>query len=377
MKILLAPNYFKGSLSALKAAQIMEKTILEVINDCEIITLPIADGGDGTLEAIKACTNAESHYIKVKNPLGKPVNAEWILLKKDNKKIALIESAQANGLSLLDPSDYNPLKTTTYGVGELVINALRCQCDEIIVTVGGSSTNDAGAGLLQALGVNLLAENNTNIGFGGGELGRISKIDLSCMLDYLQDVKFKVACDVDNPLYGPYGASMVYGAQKGASLKDIEVLDQNLKHFSELTKQLLGKDYSDLPGTGAAGGIGFAMKAFLKADIIKGFDLVRELTSFESSLKGCKFVVTTEGRFDSQSLSGKAPLQVAKLASKYDVPTIVIAGSVERNLNLIENNVIAAFSLADGPLSLDDSISNIEYLLQNITTQVFNLLKHS
>ncbi len=374
MKILVATNYFKGSLSAVQAAEIIEQGIKEVDSSIEVIKNPIADGGDGTLEAICACTECREIISPVNGPLDQTVEAKWLIIEHD-KKTAVIEGAQANGLSLLKPEEYNPLKTTTYGIGELIKLALDNNCKNIYVTIGGSSTNDGGVGMLQALGVSFKDKNGKEINRGGGELNNIETIDLSNIDNRLKQIQINVACDVENPLCGSNGASVVYGQQKGATPEMVKLLDSNLSHFAEVTEKTIGTDIRNYPGTGAAGGIGFALKAFLSAELINGFRFVCYLSGLNEKIKGADLVITTEGRLDNQSLSGKAPYQMAQISKNNNIPTIVIAGAVERHLNLEHTGIVSVFSIADGPVTLDDSMKNADYLLKNITIQILNILK--
>jgi len=374
MKILIATNFFKGSLSAIEAAEIIEKGILKTDNSIKVVKIPIADGGDGTLEAICNCTECKEILSKVNGPLIEKVDAKWLILEQADEKTAVIEGAQANGLSLIAPEQYNPLLTTTYGIGELIKQALDNECKKIYVTIGGSSTNDGGVGLLQALGASFLDKYKNEIAFGGGNIKNLKSIEFSKMDERLKDTKIIVACDVNNPLCGVNGASAVYGPQKGASEDDVKILDTNLTLLADITAQKFGKDYRNYPGTGAAGGIGFALKAFLNAELIPGFQLVAELSNMEEKMKAANLVITTEGKLDSQSLSGKAPYQVAQMAKKYNIPTIVIAGAVERNIDVQKAGITAAFCIADGPVTLKDSINNASELLLNITKQIMKLI---
>lgn len=374
MKILLATNALKGSLSSTKVAETIQQALLNTDKTINTIISPVADGGDGTLEAISYCTPITKKTSNISGPLGQPVLAEWLLIE-DNPKTAIIEALQANGLILLKPEEYNPLLTTTFGVGEIIREALDNNCEKIILTIGGSSTNDAGAGILQALGIKLLDSNNQELKHGGEALLNLEKIELTDIDARLKSTKLIVACDVKNPLCGNNGASYVYGPQKGASRKDVELLDKSLSHFADITQKTIQNDFRDFSGTGAGGGIAFALKSFFDAEITSGFDLISDITNLEEKIKLADIVITSEGRLDSQSLSGKATYKMAQLCKKYDKKIIVIAGSLERNLNLKLFNIDAALSLADGPIDLEDSIQNSEYLLYNLTQQIINLIK--
>lgn len=375
MKILLATNYLKGSLSAIETANIIEKAALKDDKEIKITKVPIADGGDGTLDAIKLYTNFEEKTAIVTDPLGRKVPAGWLIINYKNEKTAVIEATKACGLSLLKPEEYNPLKTTTFGVGELINQAVESHCKKIILTIGGSSTNDGGAGILQALGIKLLDKNNNTIQLGGEGLENLEKIDVSGLNPKLKDVKIFVACDVENPLCGKNGASYVYAPQKGATYEQTKILDENLSHFADVTRKITGKDFREFPGAGAAGGISFGLKSFLNTELIKGFDFIAEISKLEEKIKESDFVITTEGRFDSQSLSGKAPFKVAQLAKKNNIPVILIAGSVEKDINLSNTGILKAFSLKDETVSLEDSIKNAPTLLENLIPQVLSFIK--
>jgi len=313
MKILLATNYLKGSLSAIEAANIIEKTVLIVDKEIKIEKIPIADGGDGTLDAIKLYTDYEEKISQVSDPLGRKIQAKWLIIKDNGEKTAIIEAAQACSLSLLKLEEYNPLKTTTFGVGELINQAVENNCKKIIITIGGSSTNDGGAGILQALGIKLLDKENNHISQGGEGLKNLEAIDLSRLNPKLKDIKILVACDVKNPLCGKNGASFVYAPQKGANPEQVKLLDNNLSNFADITAKTIRHDYRNFPGTGAAGGISFALKSFLNAELISGFSFIADISKLEEKIKDSDFVITTEGRLDSQTLAGKAPFQVAQL----------------------------------------------------------------
>ena len=375
MKILLATNYFKGSLSAVEAANIIEKAALSVDKELEIKKLPIADGGDGTLDAIKLYTDFEEKTSIVQGPLNKKVSAKWLIINDNGKKTAVIETAQACGLSLLKQEEYNPLKTTTFGVGELINQAVENNCKKIIITAGGSSTNDGGAGILQALGVKLLDKDKRPISQGAEGLKNLESISISGLNPTLKDVKILVAGDVENPLCGEDGASFVYGPQKGANSEQVKLLDKNLSIFADVILKTISHDYRNLAGTGAAGGISFGLKSFLNAELIKGFDFIAGISKLEEKIKCSDIVITTEGRFDAQTLAGKAPFQVAQLAKKNNIPTIVIAGSIENDLNLKNSGIKEVFSMTNDLISQEESIKNAAYYLENIANQLISKLK--
>ena len=375
MKILLATNYLKGSLSAIEAANIIEKAALSVDKEIIIKKIPIADGGDGTLDAIKLYTDFEEKISFVSDPLGRNISAKWLIINHNEEKIAVIEAAQACGLSLLKQEEYNPLKTTTFGVGELINQAVESNCEKIIITIGGSSTNDGGAGILQALGIKLLYKKNNPVSQGAEGLINLKSIDISGLNPKLKDVKIFVACDVKNPLCGKNGASFVFAQQKGANNQQIKLLDDILSVFADITTKTIGHDYRNLPGAGAAGGISFAMKSFLNAELTDGFKFIANLSDLEEKIKASDVVITTEGRLDSQTLQGKAPFQVAMLAKKNNIPAIIITGSAQNDLNLENSGITAVFQMTGKSISQEESIKNASYFLEKTAIQVIKHIK--
>ena len=322
MKIIIAPDSFKESLSAEGVANAIGRGFAEVFPAAELVLLPVADGGEGTTDALVAATSGQRISQKATGPLGQQVDAFWGILgdgetqakSEVNGQIAVIEMAAASGLDLITPEQRDPLKATTRGTGELILAALDHGAEHIIVGLGGSATNDAGAGMLQALGVKLLDETGVDIPAGGGSLAQLHSIDLSQMDSRLQHVRFEVACDVDNPLVGPNGASAIFGPQKGATPDLVERLDKNLEHFAKLTLAATGKDIVNAPGAGAAGGLGGAFLGYLNANLKSGIDIVLDAVAFESHLEGASLVISGEGRIDSQSIRGKTPVGVSKRA---------------------------------------------------------------
>ncbi|MEI8389656.1 MAG: glycerate kinase [bacterium] len=375
MKILLATNYLKGSLSAVEAANIIEKAALSVDKEIIIKKIPIADGGDGTLDAIKLYTDFEEKISFVSDPLGRNISAKWLIINHNEEKTAVIEAAQACGLSLLKQQEYNPLKTTTFGVGELINQAAESDCKKIIITIGGSSTNDGGAGILQALGIKLLDKKNNPISQGAEGLINLKSIDISGLNPKLKDIKILVACDVKNPLCGKNGASFIYAPQKGANNQHVKLLDDILSVFADITSKTIGHDYRNFPGAGAAGGISFAMKSFLNAELTDGFKFIATLSDLEEKIKASDVVITTEGRLDSQTLQGKAPFQVAMLAKKNNIPAIIITGSAQNDLNLENSGITAVFQMTGKSISQEESIKNASYFLEKTAIQVIKHIK--
>jgi len=396
MKIIIAPDSFKGSLTALQAADAIERGImkaLEGINayqksigqmnhknvsryiglnlDVEIIKVPMADGGEGTVEALINALGGKIVYTRVLNPLGSEIDSFFGILQ-DNT--AIIEMAAASGLNLIKPEERNPLKTTTYGTGQLIKAALDKGCSKIIIGIGGSATNDGGVGMAQALGIKFLNKKGKEIGFGGGELSKIEKIDISELDSRVKITQFTIASDVKNLLYGPNGASIVYGPQKGATPEMIDILDRNLMHLSEVFKKELGKNISQIPGSGAAGGLGAALIAFLDADIRSGVDIIMELTDFQKKIKDADLIITGEGSTDFQTMFGKVPFGVARIAKKYGKPVICISGCLgEGYEKLYDVGITALFSIINKPMTLEDAMERGGELLERVTENIFRL----
>jgi glycerate kinase len=325
VKIVVAPNAFKGSLTASQAAAAIARGVREVLPDAEIVEVPVADGGDGTVEALVAAKRGEYRLVEVQGPLGDPVPAQYGLI--DSGRTGIVEMAAANGLTLIPPERRDPRKTSTYGFGQLLEAVRRDGVLEIIAGIGGSATNDAGAGMAQALGYHLLDATGQELERGGAALARLERIDSSGFDRRWLSVKVNVACDVTNPLTGPRGASAVYGPQKGADAQSVRELDAALARFATVVERDLGKRVADIPGAGAAGGTGAGLVAFLDASLVPGAPLVVEAAGFEEKLKGADFVITGEGQVDEQTAYGKAPGEVAKRAKAAGVPVYLIAGS--------------------------------------------------
>lgn len=312
MKIVIAPDSFKESLTALEVANAIEKGFQEIYPDATYIKIPMADGGEGTVQSLVDATDGQIIKKQVIGPLGHPVEAFFGVL--GNGKTAVIEMAAASGLHLVPQADRNPLITTTWGTGELILAALDYKVEHIIIGIGGSATNDGGAGMAQALGAKLLDDKGEQIGYGGGSLNQLVSIDLSALDPRLQQVKIEVACDVNNPLVGPTGAAAIYGPQKGATPEMVNLLDRNLTHYAEIIKKDLSKDVIDIPGAGAAGGLGAGLLAFLSAELKRGVDIVIAATQLEKHMNKADLVITGEGKIDNQTIHGKTPIGVAKTA---------------------------------------------------------------
>ncbi len=351
LKVIIAPDSFKGSLTAPEIADAIEKGIKSVSPSAITIKLPMADGGEGTVICLVNATGGRILKKWVKGPLGEEVEASYGIL--GDGTTAVIEMAEASGLPLVLMEKRNPMITTTYGTGELIKAALDSGCRKIIIGIGGSATNDGGVGMAQALGVRFLDDKGREIGFGGGELKKIAKIDISGLDKRIKDTEILVASDVKNPLCGPNGASYVYGPQKGATPEMVKELDEGLSHLADVIKRDLGKDIKDVPGAGAAGGLGAGLMAFLNAKLRPGIELVMEALRFEEKVKDATLVITGEGKIDRQTAYGKVPVGVAKVSKKYGVPVLAIGALVEEEPEFFKPYGIDYVLLISPPMDID------------------------
>lgn len=373
MKIVIAPDSFKESLSALKVATVIENGFKEVFPHATYVKCPIADGGEGTVVTTVEATNGEIYHLDVIGPLGTSVQAFYGL--SQNKQQAFIEMAAASGLELVPIELRNPLLTTSYGTGELIKACLDTGVKQIIIGIGGSATNDGGAGMLQALGAKLLDSHGQQIKLGGQALADLASIDVSTMDPRIKACQFSIACDVSNPLIGRNGASVIFGPQKGATNEHVEMLDKNLEHFADIIKRDLHVEVHYIAGAGAAGGMGAALLAFLKAELKPGFDIIAQTLNLESHMVGANLVITGEGRLDSQSLNGKVPFGVAQLARKHKIPVIAIVGSLGDDLSHLQQyDIDSAFSILHKISSLKEALNNAESNLFNCTKNIANTL---
>lgn len=373
MKIVIAPDSFKESLTAIQVAQQIKAGFQEIFPDADYVKLPMADGGEGTVAALVAATGGTIVPTQVIGPLGEPVAAFYGVT--GDGATAVIEMATASGLALVPVAQRNPLLTTSFGTGELIRLALDAGLRRFIIGIGGSATNDGGAGMLQALGVKLLGTDGREIGLGGGALEGLRHIDGNGLDPRLHECSIQVACDVDNPLTGPKGASAVFGPQKGATPSMVAALDANLAHFARLVARDQHREIAAAPGAGAAGGMGGALLAFLDVALRPGIDIVIEAVGLEAHLTGASLVVTGEGRMDAQTLHGKAPLGIARLARRHRVPVIAIAGSLAADADaLYEHGMDAVFSVLGRPCSLDEALSeaadNLRTTARNIAATI-------
>lgn len=373
MKILIAPDKFKGSLSAFEVADSIEKGILKVFPEAVIEKVPMADGGEGTVESLVDATGGKIIKTNVKDPLFRDIESFYGIL--GDGKTAVIEMAAASGLYLLKDYERNPMITTTYGTGQLIKDALDRGCRRFIIAIGGSATNDGGAGMATVLGVKFYDKDGIEIGLGGGELSKIYSIDTSNIDDRLKECEFIVACDVANPLIGENGASRVYGPQKGATKEMVEVLDKNLEHYGKLLEKYFNKRIIDVPGSGAAGGLGAGLMAFLNAQLKSGIEIIIEALKLEEKIKEADIVISGEGKVDFQTAFGKTISGIAKLCKKHNKPLIVIAGTVEDIEKLYEIGVSSVFSIMEKPMSLEDAIKNAPTLLEKSAERIFRLIK--
>jgi len=373
MNILVAPDSFKDSLSASEVSRIIYEAISAVIPSASIRQIPISDGGEGLLEALLTPLQGTLVSVSVKDPLHRTIEASYGLV--DQGKTAIIEMATASGLELLSIEERNPLITSTYGTGELIKNALDKGCTKIIIGLGGSATNDGGIGMIKALGGLFLDQYNQEIPDGGAALSTLHSIDLSGLDKRLQQVAIVCACDVDNPLTGPSGASYVYAKQKGASDNMLAVLDSNLSNYATVIKATLNKDLEHISGTGAAGGTAMGLLAFLDATLTPGIALITELLHLEKHIKEAQLVVTGEGKIDIQTLHGKTIMGIASLAKKHSIPVLVFTGSIGHGISEIyDQGVTAIFSIVSEPMSLETAIKNASELLKTSVTNVFTSL---
>lgn len=364
MKIVIAPQGFKGNLTALEVARAIETGVKRIVPDALTVLKPMADGGEGTVQALVDATGGEIVTTGVTGPLGEHVSAHWGILS--DKVTAVIEMASASGLPLVPREKLNPLVATTYGTGELIRAALDRGCRKLIIGIGGSATNDGGAGMAQALGARFLDAEGKELPPGGAALARLEHIDVSRLDPRLEGFEVTLASDVNNPLCGPRGASAIYGPQKGATPELVKQLDAALAHYADVIRNDLGVNFRDVPGAGAAGGLGMGLMVFLKARLIPGIDVVIEATNLVADLEGADLVFTAEGRIDCQSAMGKVPTGVALKAKDFGSPVIALAGEVADDCQVVyEQGIDAVLSIAPGPVSLEQSMAVADKYISN------------
>lgn len=367
--ILLAPDSFKESMTAKEACIAMEKGIKKANPNIECIHVPMADGGEGTMQSLVDATGGKVYSVEVMGPLYDKVEAQYGIL--GNGEIGIIEMASASGIGLVPMEKRNPLLTTTYGTGELIKACLDKGVKKLLIGIGGSATNDGGAGVIQALGGKLLDKDGNELEYGGGSLGKLHSVDLTGFDSRIKDIEIEVACDVTNPLCGEFGASNVFGPQKGATKEIVEILDNNLRHYAQIIKEQLNKDVIDIPGSGAAGGLGAGLMAFLDGKLKKGIEMVIEYSAIEEKVKGVDMVWTGEGSIDFQTQYGKTPLGVANVAKKYNKPVIALAGKVGDGIEVLyDKGIDSIFGIMQGVTSIEEALAkgqeNIEKTSENI-----------
>ena len=372
-RIAIAPNSFRGSISAFEAAKAIAEGLRRVWPAAEMVELPIADGGEYTVEVLRHYLGGETRQATVTGPLGEPVSAKWALA--GDGKTAFIEMSAASGIRLLKREQLNPMITTTYGTGELIHEAIRAGCARIVLALGGSATVDGGAGCLQALGVRLLDEHGKAIGRGGGSLGKLAHIDLGEVPAEVRAASFELICDVDNPLVGPDGAARVFGPQNGATAEMVEQLEKNLAHFAEVMRAELGVEAGQARHGGAAGGISAGLYGTLGAHLAEGAELIFELIGFQERIKGCDLAITAEGKLDRQTLYGKAPLAVARAARQAGIPVVALPGQVEPEAAQALGEVFdAILPIVDRPMGLDAAIAATARLLGDAAERAGRLI---
>lgn len=376
MRIVIAPDSFKESLSAMGVATAIETGFKEVYPDAEYIKLPMADGGEGTVQSLIDASGGSIEEVIVTGPLGSRVKGFYGIM--GDGETAVIEMAAASGLDLTPVIERNPFITTTYGTGELILAALKKGLKKIIIGLGGSATNDAGAGMMQALGASFKDADGDEISYGGLALSQLENIDLSTLSPLLKDAQIEVACDVDNPLCGEHGASHVFGPQKGATPDMVEILDAALANFATVVKKDVNEDIIDYPGAGAAGGMGASLVALLNASLKPGIEIVVDASNLKDAVKDADLVITGEGRMDSQTIHGKTPVGVARCAKEFDVPVIGIAGSLTYDCGVVHDHGIdAVFSVVCGAVTLEDALKNADKNLVLTARNVAATLKLS
>lgn len=374
MKIVIAPDSYKESLSALDVATAIEQGFQEIYPDAEYVKLPVADGGEGTVEAMVAATQGYQVEVTVTGPLGEPVAAFYGL--SGDKQCAFIEMAAASGLESVPSARRNPLLTTSWGTGELIRHALDAGVKQIIIGIGGSATNDGGAGMVQALGAKLLTQDNQQIALGGGALDSLARIDISELDERLAECRIDVACDVTNPLTGPQGATAVFGPQKGATAEMIVSLDKALAHFAGIIHRDLDLDVLNLEGGGAAGGMGAGLYAFCGAKLRPGIEIVTDALHLADIVADADLVITGEGRIDSQTIHGKVPVGVARVAKRYNLPVIGIAGSLTADVGVVHDHGLdAVFSVIYSICTLDEALENAAENVRMTARNVAAVLK--
>ena len=369
-KIIIIPDSFKGSASSLEVCNYIEKGVLKVIKDADIIKIPIADGGEGTVESILYAAGGNIKKINVKNPEGKTIEAKYGII---NKEKAVIEMAEASGLTLIDDKTRNPLKYSTYGTGEFIKDTLNNNIKEILIGIGGSATNDCGIGMANALGYKFLDKDNNELEAIAENMIKVTDIDDSNVDKRIFDIKITAACDVKNPLYGKNGATAVYGKQKGVTEESFDILDDGLKNIAKIIKEKFGKEIDYMEGAGAAGGLGGGLVAFCNAQLKSGIDAVLDIIDFESKIKDASLIITGEGSIDGQTKEGKVPVGVAKRAG--NIPVIAIVGEIREGAEIVYDlGIKSIMPLCTKAMTLEESISNTDALVENASERALRFI---
>jgi len=373
MKIVIAPDSFKGSNSSIMVANRIEKGIRQVFPDAEVIKIPIADGGEGTVEALVAGAGGEIFKATVTGPMGETREAEYGILANGK---AAIEMAASSGLPLVAEDMRNPLKATTYGVGQLIKAVIEKGCKEIVLGLGGSATNDGGIGMAQALGVSFKDKDGNELGFGGGELDKLASVDVSGLDPRIKDISIVIASDVNSPLCGEKGASAIFGPQKGADPEMVKLLDSNLAHYADVVKKQLGIDNLNAPGAGAAGGLGYALITFMGAAMNSGIETMLDSVGVDKYLVDCDLVITGEGKIDGQSAFGKVPVGVAQRVKKFGIPVLAIVGDIGDGAeNVYEYGIDSIMSTVNKAMPLSEAIGRSGELLEEAAVRAMRMIK--
>jgi len=375
MKIVIATNPFKGSISSVRAGEVISAALLDSIPKVKTDAVPIADGGDGTLDCIAASVPSEKVKKKVPDPLGRMRDSGYLLI--DGGQAAVIEMASASGLAMLKDAERDTTNATAIGTGLLIRDAVARSVKRILIGIGGSATTEGGMSAAVAMGYIFLDSKGNELAPCGASLSKVAKIDTSAVMPGLSRLRITVACDVTAPLAGPSGAAYVYAKQKGATPAQIKNLDSGLMHLADIAARDLGKDLRNHPGAGAAGGMGFGLMTFLGAKLMSGIDMMMDITKLEKRLAGADFLVTGEGRMDSQSVQGKAPFGLLKLAKKMKVPVIAFCGSVQEEESLYKEGFTSVFPIVTGPMSLDEAMESSEKLLYLAALRAGRLIRAS
>lgn len=374
MKVIVASDSFKGSASSQRVNEAITRGIKKVDNTIDVIQIPIADGGEGTCDVLIQALGGEKVYVRVHDPLMREMTAYYGII---NQHTAVIEMAQAAGLPLLAKDEQNPINTTTYGVGEMIKDAIHKGCRHFIIGIGGSATNDAGTGLLQALGFNFYDRHGKKLPGIGASLSAIDRIDDSEILPELKQCQFQVMCDVTNPFYGPNGASVIYGPQKGADPKMVEILDQGMRHFANLVNDYFNIDLQKVPGSGAAGGLGGAFHVFLNAQLTPGIELLFETIGMNTIVKDADLIITGEGKIDHQSAMGKVIYGIGRLGKEKNIPVVALCGTYTNEISTLYSiGITAVFSILTEPVSLDEAMATTSTLhrVESVTENIIRVL---